>query len=95
MTNTREQNAADLASEMNVITILGHEFRRMTDQDFEGLAGAEDGSWICELEETVLVWTPAMAADGTRLERDTTHGIMSEVYSNGEKQRDWTAQEVL
>ena len=73
--------------------ILGHEFRPMTAEDYEGLAGAESGSFICELEDTILVWTPAKAADGTLLVG--THGTLSELYNGGESQRDWTARSVI
>lgn len=40
----------------SVTLILGHEFRRMTEQDYEGLAGAGFGALICNLPDgTTLV----------------------------------------
>lgn len=74
--------------------ILGHEFRLMTEQDYEGLAGAEEHSWICELEDSVLVWTPAKDISGSPL-LSADYGKLSELYADGEKQRDWTPQGVL
>lgn len=33
-------------SQLQSTTVLGINFRRMTDRDFEGFAGADEGSWI-------------------------------------------------
>ena len=62
--------------------ILGHEFRQMTSEDYDGFAGADEGSWICELEDTVLIWSPGS-------------GTLAEIYDEGERQRDWTFMLIL
>ncbi len=55
--------------------LLGHEFRPMTERDFDGFAGADGDSFIVELDDTVLIWSPQ------------TH-TLTEITSDGE--RDWT-----
>jgi hypothetical protein len=44
-----------------MITLLGHTFRPLNDNDWESYAGAEEGSLISYLddEKTVLMWDPA------------------------------------
>lgn len=48
----------------SVTLILGHEFRRMTEQEYDGLAGAGDDALICYLPDgTTLVAEHAGGGD--------------------------------
>jgi len=40
------------------MTVLGHKFRLMTEDDYMGLAGAEPGSWIAETDDEIFVLSP-------------------------------------
>lgn len=66
--------------------ILGYEFHEMTNDDWMGYAGAEQGTLICHVEDGDvgfdLLWDPA-------------NKTLSEIYTdadrkNGFNQRDWT-----
>lgn len=43
---------------MPTITRMGHTFRPMTAPDYEGLAGADVGTFICDSGEHLLLLSP-------------------------------------
>lgn len=70
-------------ADLSCVTVLGYKFRPMTKHDWEGFAGAEEGTLICnDPSDRVLLWHP-----GTE--------VLSEVMSDGERLRQWDYKRTL
>jgi hypothetical protein len=64
---------------METRVVLGHTFVPMEGSDYEGLAGADEGSFICYTGSVTLVLSP--------------NGTISELGDN--TQTDWTPTTIL
>lgn len=66
------------------LRLLGHVFYPMTQEDWQGFAGAEPGTLICHLEHAILLWCPVS---------ETVTEVLSNpddaITEHGEENRVW------
>ena len=70
--------------------LLGHEFKPMSRSDWDGFAGADEGSLICSCSDgTVLIWSPVSNTVSEMLDQD-------DMINNptGLRQRDWSSMNI-